>query len=209
MVARCLYMEVESTLLARLQFFLTWILLPLQPYLLISNRRMMFTNISLKHVQIRAVLMSLNRLIWNGTSINSLRLSDAYMRQKTRPPLLKIMACRLIGAKPLFEPMLEYCQLDIRNIIQWNVIFLSRKCVWKCRLENGGHFARPQCANYVGLCLGRRPCTNRRSMIQVKKKNIRRKSTWTVYAVIYVGNDVTVPVNSMTSQMDNKVKQRT
>ena len=41
--------------------------------------------------------------------INSLRPRDAYMRQETRPPLLQIMACRLFGAKPLSEPMLEYC----------------------------------------------------------------------------------------------------
>ena len=26
--------------------------------------------------------------------------------------LFQIMACRLIGAKPLSEPMLDYCQLD-------------------------------------------------------------------------------------------------
>ena len=28
------------------------------------------------------------------------------------PSLVQIMACRLDGAKPLSEPMLEYCQLD-------------------------------------------------------------------------------------------------
>ena len=31
---------------------------------------------------------------------------------KTSPSLVQIMACRLIGAKPLSEPMLDYCQLD-------------------------------------------------------------------------------------------------
>ena len=40
---------------------------------------------------------------------NSLRPSDAYMSQLTRPSLVQIMACRLVGAKPLSEPMLEYC----------------------------------------------------------------------------------------------------
>ena len=39
----------------------------------------------------------------------SLRPSDAYMRQKPNPSLVQIMACRLFGAKPLSEPMLEYC----------------------------------------------------------------------------------------------------
>ena len=54
------------------------------------------------------------------------------------------MACRLIGAKPLFEPKLEYYQL---YNLQWIFffyqnwyIFHSRKSVWKCRLKNGGQF---------------------------------------------------------------------
>ena len=40
-----------------------------------------------------------------------------------RPVLVQIMACRLLGGKPSSEQMLAY----------W-------KCVWKCRLRNGGHF---------------------------------------------------------------------
>ena len=38
---------------------------------------------------------------WN---INSLRLSDAYMRHD-------LMACHLANAKPLSKPMMEYYQL--------------------------------------------------------------------------------------------------
>ena len=41
------------------------------------------------------------------TLIKSLRPSDAYMHWQHRPSLVQIMACRLTGAKPLFEPMLE------------------------------------------------------------------------------------------------------
>ena len=40
---------------------------------------------------------------------NSSPPSVAYMRQLTGSALVQIMACRLIGAKPLSEPMLEYC----------------------------------------------------------------------------------------------------
>ena len=45
---------------------------------------------------------------------NSLRLRDAYayMHHQTCPSLVQIMACRLVSAKPLSEPMLPYCQLD-------------------------------------------------------------------------------------------------
>ena len=41
--------------------------------------------------------------------VNSLRPSDAYMASVKLPPLIQIMACRLVGAKPLSEPVLEYC----------------------------------------------------------------------------------------------------
>ena len=44
--------------------------------------------------------------------INSLRPTDANMRRQSRTSLVQMMACRLSGAKPLAEPMLEYSQLD-------------------------------------------------------------------------------------------------
>ena len=40
------------------------------------------------------------------TRLNSLRPSDAYMRQYAWPSLAQIMACRLVSAKPLSEPVL-------------------------------------------------------------------------------------------------------
>ena len=45
----------------------------------------------------------------------SLRLSDVYMRQETRPSLLQIMVCCPFGAKPLSETMLEYCQWNFNR----------------------------------------------------------------------------------------------
>ena len=52
---------------------------------------------------------------------NSLRPADAYMRHPPRPLLVEIMACRLVGAKPLSEPMLEYFNSNLRNKLQWNI----------------------------------------------------------------------------------------
>ena len=59
------------------------------------------------------------------------------MRRWTGSSLVQIMACRLLGAKPLPEPMLVYCRLD-----SWEQVsvkfksefyhFHSRKCIWKC-----------------------------------------------------------------------------
>ena len=38
--------------------------------------------------------------------------SAAYMRQWTGSALVRVMTCRLFGAKPLPEQMLAYCQLN-------------------------------------------------------------------------------------------------
>ena len=75
---------------------------------------------------------------------NSLRSSDAFMLQWSGPSSVQIMACRLIGAKPLSGPMLAYCQLDPWE--QTSVKFKSKqktshsqKWIWKCSRQNGGH----------------------------------------------------------------------
>ena len=70
--------------------------------------------------------------------------SAAYMYQWIWSSLVQIMACRLDGAKPLSEPMLTYSQLGHKehNSVKYQSKFEhfhSRKCIWKCRLENGGH----------------------------------------------------------------------
>ena len=88
------------------------------------------------------LLMQVRLLLGSG---NSLRSSDAYMRQHNIPTLLQIMACRLFGAKPLSEPMPPCCQLDPKEHISVKFClkfksFHSRKCTSKCRLRNGGHF---------------------------------------------------------------------
>ena len=45
----------------------------------------------------------------------SLRPRDAHMRQQMRPSLVQIMACPLIGTKPLSEPMPDYWHLDTQD----------------------------------------------------------------------------------------------
>ena len=73
--------------------------------------------------------------------------SAPYMCQWIGSALVQIMACRLLGAKPLSEPMLTYCQLEPKEYISMKYhfklnYFHSRKCVWTCRLRNGGHFVQ-------------------------------------------------------------------
>ena len=80
-------------------------------------------------------------------SIASCPPSATYMCRCIGSALGKVMACRLFGAKPLPEPMLIYCKLDLAE--QTSVkfgskykTFHSRTCVWKCRLRNGVHFVQ-------------------------------------------------------------------
>ena len=47
-----------------------------------------------------------------STTFNSSPYSAAYMRRWTGSPLVQVMACRLLGAKPLPEPMNTYFRLD-------------------------------------------------------------------------------------------------
>ena len=37
------------------------------------------------------------------------------------PSLVQIIACRLVGAEPLPEPMMEYCYLILRNKLHWKI----------------------------------------------------------------------------------------
>ena len=67
------------------------------------------------------------------------------MCQQMRSSLLQIMACRLLGAMPFSEPMLNYCQLNPWQ--QTSVKFESKyhnfhssKLLSKCCLQNGSHF---------------------------------------------------------------------
>ena len=43
---------------------------------------------------------------------NSLGLGDAYVRHWTGSSLVHVMACRLFGAKPVFESMMSYSPMD-------------------------------------------------------------------------------------------------
>ena len=61
------------------------------------------------------------------------------------------MACRLVGAKPLFEPMLEYCS-NLWNKIQWNLnrnlnIFIHENAFEIVVCEMPSILSRPQCVN--------------------------------------------------------------
>ena len=66
------------------------------------------------------------------------------------------MAYRLFGAKPLSEPMLPYCQLDLKEYISENYCFEIQKFSLKKSLENvvcemAVILSRPQYVKLHGL----------------------------------------------------------
>ena len=75
---------------------------------------------------------------WCYDKLSSSPPSAAYMRHWTDYALVQIMACRLLGDKPLPEPMLAYSQLgsleqsSVKFGSEYNY-FHSRK--WNCRLS--------------------------------------------------------------------------
>ena len=78
-------------------------------------------------------------------TINSSPPSAAYTLRWIGSALVQVMAWHRIGAKPLPEPMLTYCQLDpyqqtsVKFESEYKT-FHSRICIWKYRLRNGSHF---------------------------------------------------------------------
>ena len=96
----------------------------------------------LTHCGLNEMVPTLPITFWSASS--SLKKFEL-ISLKFFPPLVQIMACRLDGAKPLSEPMLEYCWLDPweQTSVKYQSkfeLFHPRKCAGKCHLENGGHF---------------------------------------------------------------------
>ena len=50
-------------------------------------------------------------VVLQGIYVKSSPPSDGYMRQWIGSALVQIMACRLVGDKPLSKPIPRYCQL--------------------------------------------------------------------------------------------------
>ena len=98
--------------------------------------------------------------VWSSCVVDSSPPSGAYMRRWTGSALAQVMVCRLFGAKPLPEPMLTYSQFDPlgKTSVKFESkykTFHSRKCIWKYRLRNVGHFVHGRWVN-VPLVVGRR-----------------------------------------------------
>ena len=100
-----------------------------------------------------------NRL-WNAVKVTSptTRLFVQQPVQANKKGSIKvsvqIMDCRLFGAKLLSEPMLTYCQFDLRRQSSVKVLsklqhFHSRKCGWEYHLSNGGHFVSTSMCTWI------------------------------------------------------------
>ena len=78
-------------------------------------------------------------------NINSSSSSASYLHQWTGSAAVQVMACHLFNAKPLPEPMLPFCQLDLlKTSVKFESkykTFHSWKWIWKCHLGNGRRFS--------------------------------------------------------------------
>ena len=86
------------------------------------------------------------------STFNSLRPSGAYIPQEPRSSFVQIMACRLSGVKPSFEPMLPYCQLEPKENIAVKLWWISKVFIRGNALENivceiAAILCRPRCVN--------------------------------------------------------------
>ena len=96
-------------------------------------------------ILLRRFLMTLSNNVITNVRVNCairnvhfthLPPSDAYMRQWTGSSLVQVMACCLFGDKPLPEPMLIYCWLDLKE--QTRGVGVVCVCVCVCGGGGGG-----------------------------------------------------------------------
>ena len=78
---------------------------------------------------------------------NPLRMSDAYMCPYGKPALIQIMACRLIGTKPLLEPIVNW---KLGNKVQCNLnknwkLFIRENAFEYVIHEMGALLSQSQC----------------------------------------------------------------
>ena len=79
--------------------------------------------------------MSIRYKSCESTTVNSLRPSNPYVHQCDKPSLVEIMTCHYLNQ------CWNIVNSTLTNKLQWNInrFFSSRKCIWKCRLRNGGN----------------------------------------------------------------------
>ena len=95
---------------------------------------------------ISAITMLLNKVITKAAHQWSISVKESDVNSSTRKCRIYVSVNQvsLFGAKPIHEPMLTYCQLE--TLEQTSMEFGSKcqtfhswKCIWICRLRNGGH----------------------------------------------------------------------
>ena len=68
--------------------------------------------------------------------VQLIAVSDAYMRQWIIPPLIQIMACRLVCVMPLSDPIPGIFLIRPLGFQSKFIHFRWRKCIWKYGLQN-------------------------------------------------------------------------
>ena len=75
----------------------------------------------ISHTRHQAIFFYLKLICSHFIFVNSLRPSNAYVRQEHRPTLVKITACRLFGAKPSSELVLVIFKWTPLKKFHWSL----------------------------------------------------------------------------------------
>ena len=106
-------------------------------------------------------------------------------------PLVQIMACCIVGAKPLSELMLEYCPLDLKEQTSVKLeskykTFHSRKWIWNCHLQNGRYFVQRRWVNTKNISVFRECALNNNSLYgYLIKHDFISNKWWTMRRVAW------------------------
>ena len=93
-------------------------------------------HISIKKLNMRHIYFLVSWNISSTKMVNSLRLGSHLCVVEQGHSLVQIMSCCLFNAKPLSEPVLEYCWLSLRNKLQRNLNWNSYIFIQKDAFEN-------------------------------------------------------------------------
>ena len=123
------------------------------------------------------LILSSHFISFNFSHVDSLRQSDAYMRRKTWSSLAQIMPCRLFGAKPLYETLLDNSK--------WNILeYIGSDTGRETSTSIQDEFENVVCK--MGAILSRPKCVSRRHLKHNKTLCIELNLVYNYWDIMYM-----------------------
>ena len=107
------------------------------------------TTIFIEENGFENIIYKMSAILFQLQYVNLFPPSAAYMRQWIVSALVQIMACRLYGAKPLYEPMLDYYQLGPLGTTVSEILIIKKKISFmKMHLKISSADCQPFCFSF-------------------------------------------------------------